>query len=291
MKSMTGYGKREMIWKGIALGVEVRSVNHRFCEIVPRLPKGLGGLEENLKQVIHRHCERGRIEYTVLMNGASGRPKTLTLDRAMAHQYHHLLQDLQQEFQLEGRIDVGLIAGFRDLVSVTEPVVTEGDVKPVLMRLMNGALVDLNHMRSREGKVLLADIKGRLKHVRDRLGKIKRRVPQVVQGHFDLMKERVQKLLGKGSPIEDRLHQELAVYADRCDVTEELTRLQSHLAQFDKSTREKRAMGRRLDFLLQEMGREVNTVGSKANDAEIALHIVEIKSDLEKIREQVQNLE
>jgi uncharacterized protein (TIGR00255 family) len=291
MKSMTGYGKREMIWKGIALGVEIRSVNHRFCEIVPRLPKGLGGLEEELRQIIHRHCERGRIEYTVLMNGTTGRPKTLTLDHAMATQYHHLLQDLQREYHLEGRIDVGLVAGFRDVVSVTEPVIEEGDAKPVLKRLMSGALADLNHMRSQEGKNLLSDMTGRLKRIRNLLGKIKGRIPHAVQGHFDRMKVRVQKLLGNEPQSQDRLHQELAVYADRCDVTEELTRLQSHLAQFHKAIREKRSMGRRLDFLLQEMGREVNTIGSKANDAEIALHIVEIKSELEKIREQVQNIE
>ena len=291
MKSMTGYGKREMLWKGIALGVEIRSVNHRFCEIVPRLPKGLGGLEEDLRQIIHRHCERGRIEYTVLMNGNTGRARTLALDRAMANQYHHLLQDLQREFHLEGRIDVGLVAGFRDVVSVAEPVIEEGDVKPVLKRLMRGALAELTHMRSQEGTNLLADMTDRLKHVRNLLGKIKGRIPHAVQGHFDRMKVRVQKLLGNEPQSQDRLHQELAVYADRCDVTEELTRLQSHLAQFHKTIREKRSMGRRLDFLLQEMGREVNTIGSKANDAEIALHIVEIKSELEKIREQVQNIE
>ena len=291
MKSMTGYGKRELLWKGIALGVEIRSVNHRFCEIVPRLPKGLGGLEEDLKQIIHRHCERGRIEYTVLMNGHTARARTLTLDRAMANQYHLLLQDLQQEFHLEGRIDVGLVAGFRDVVSLAEPVIEEGDIKPVLKRLMSRALADLNTMRSQEGKNLLSDLTLRLLHVRKLLKKIKGRIPQAVQGHFDRMKVRVQKLLGNEPQSQDRLHQELAIYADRCDVTEELTRLQSHLAQFHKTIREKRSMGRRLDFLLQEMGREVNTIGSKANDAEIALHIVEIKSELEKIREQVQNIE
>ena len=291
MKSMTGYGKREKVWKGMALSVEIRSVNHRFCEIVPRLPKGLGGLEEDLRQMIHRHCDRGRIEYTVLMNGNSGRAKTLTFDRAMANQYYHLLENLKQEFRLEGRIDVGLVAGFRDVVSVTEPVVEEGDVKPVLKRLMTGALVDLNHMRTQEGQHLLADMTERLKHIRHLLGKIKGRIPHAVQGHFERMKGRVQKLLGTEPQSQDRLHQELAMYADRADVTEELTRLQSHLAQFQKTIREKRSIGRRLDFLLQEMGREVNTIGSKANDAEIGLHIVEIKSELEKIREQVQNIE
>lgn len=291
MRSMTGYGKRETVWKGMVLGVEVRSVNHRFCEIVPRLPKGFGGLEEDLKQVVHRHCERGRFELTVLMNGTMNRPKTLALDRAVANQYLHLLRDLQRELHLQGHIDVGLIAGFRDVLSVTEPAIQENDVKPILQRLTAGALSDLNQMRSREGKTLLIDINERVGNVRSRLGKIKRRIPHVVQGQFDRMKERVQRLLGKEAPAQDRLHQELAIFADRCDVTEELTRLKSHLAQFHKTAREKRSIGRRLDFLLQEMGREVNTIGSKANDADIAFQIIEIKSELEKVREQIQNIE
>ena len=291
MKSMTGYGKREMVWKGIALGIEVRSVNHRFCEIVPRLPRALGGLEEDLKQLVHRYCERGRIEYMVSMNGTTSRQKILKLDHKMANQYHHLLKNLQREIKLAGPIDIGLVAGFRDVVSVSEPVLEEGDVKPVLKRLMSGALTDLNHMRSREGRNLLIDIKKRLKHIRGLLVKIKGRIPVAIEGHFERMKSRVNKLMGQDHPSPERLNQELAIYADRSDVTEELTRLQSHLAQFHQASKEKRPMGRRLDFLLQEMGREVNTIGSKANDAEIALHVVDIKSELEKIREQVQNIE
>ena len=115
MKSMTGYGKREVVWKGMNVGVEVRSINHRFCEIVSRLPKGIGGVEEELKQLVHRHCERGRIELTVMMNGTTGRPKTVVIDRAVASRYHHLLRDLKREFHLHGEIDVGLISGFRDI--------------------------------------------------------------------------------------------------------------------------------------------------------------------------------
>ena len=291
MKSMTGYGKREVVWKGMNVGVEVRSINHRFCEIVPRLPKGIGGVEEELKQLVHRHCERGRIELTVMMNGTTGRTKTVVIDRAVASRYHRLLRDLKRELHLHGEIDVGLVAGFRDIFSVAEPIVKEQEVKGVLKRLTGGALSDLVKMRSKEGKALHADIVERLNAVRDRLQKIARRIPTAVQDHFHRMKERVQKLLDDNPPALDRLNQELAVYADRCDVTEELTRLESHLAQFHSTMKGKKSMGRRLDFLLQEMGREVNTIGSKANDAEIAIHIVEIKSELEKVREQMQNIE
>ena len=291
MKSMTGYGKRETEWKGIAVSVELRSVNHRFCEIVPRLPRNLSSLEEDIKQLIHRQCERGRIECTVLVNAQGSRQKSLVLDRTAARQYHRLLKELQRELRIDGQIDIGLIAGLRDVFSATEQGIEEKDAKNVVLRLTKGALADLNKMRIREGKALHDDTSKRIQAVRSSLKAITQRVPASVQENFQRMKRRVTKLLDDNLPNPDRLHQELATYADRCDITEELTRLSSHLSQFQESSKTKGAMGRRLDFLLQEMGREINTIGSKANDAEIAIHVVDVKSELEKIREQVQNVE
>ena len=291
MKSMTGYGKRETEWKGSVISVELRSVNHRFCEIVPRLPRSLSGLEEELKQVVHRQCERGRIECTVLVNTQGSRQKSLVLDRSAARQYHRLLKELQRELRIDGQIDIGLIAGLRDVFSINEKGIEEKDARNVVLRLTKGALVDLNKMRMREGKALLDDTIKRLHTIRISLKAITRRAPNCVEENFQRMKKRVMKLMGDNLPNPDRLHQELATYADRCDITEELTRLASHLSQFQESGKAKGAMGRRLDFLLQEMGREVNTIGSKANDAKIAIHVVDVKSELEKIREQIQNVE
>ena len=291
MKSMTGYGKREVVWKGLSLNVEVRSVNHRFCEVVPRLPRSLTGLEEELKQLVHRQCERGRVELSVLINGAGPRRKSFLLDTVAAKEYYRLLQKLQCELGVDGQIDLGLIAGLRDVISVSEQNVEEGDVKPAVCRLTKGALDDLHKMRSREGKALQSDMLKRLQAIRRVLKGIAHRAPLSVQEHFERMKKRVAKLLGDDPPQMDRLAQELATYADRSDITEELTRLDSHLSQFQDASKSKGAIGRRLDFLLQEMGREINTIGSKANDAEIAIHVVDVKSELEKIREQVQNIE
>ncbi|GJL50112.1 MAG: hypothetical protein NPIRA01_13390 [Nitrospirales bacterium] len=291
MKSMTGFGKRETEWKGLAVGVELRSVNHRFCEVVSRIPRSMVGLEEELKQLIHKQCERGRIEFTVSLNISGNRQKSLVLDRSAARDYHQLLKELQRELGINGPIDIGLIAGLRDVFTVAEQSFDGKDTQSVVRRLTKGALADLDKMRTREGKALHDDMATRLQKVRVALKTIARRVPSSVQEHFERMQKRVMKLLGDNPSNPDRLNQELATYADRCDITEELTRLESHLGQFQKSSKTKGAIGRRLDFLLQEMGREINTIGSKANDAKIALHVIDVKSELEKIREQVQNVE
>ena len=147
MKSMTGFGKRETEWKGISVGVELKSVNHRFCEVVARLPRTLASSEEEFKQLIHRQCVRGRIEFTVSMNVKSHRKKNMTLDRSAARDYHRLLKELQRELRLDGQIDVNLIASLRDVFVVNDQSVEEKDTKNVVTRLTKGALTDLDKMR------------------------------------------------------------------------------------------------------------------------------------------------
>jgi uncharacterized protein (TIGR00255 family) len=288
---MTGYGRRESAWSGRSLSVEVRSVNHRFCEVVSRLPRSLAGLEEDLKKSIQQRCQRGRIELTISLSGGAEGEKQLSLDRPLARQYHRLLRELQQELRLEGAIDLSLLSGFRDIVAVSEQPLASAALKQAGKRLLAGALVDLDAMRRREGQALARDMKHRLLLIRKEAQAMVARAPLVARGLFDRMTERVRKLVGDGPIDQGRLSQELAQYADRCDVSEELTRLDSHLAQFDGALESKEPVGRTLDFLLQEMGREVNTIGSKANDAEMAVHVVRVKGELEKIREQVQNIE
>lgn len=288
---MTGYGRREAAWAGGTVTAELRSVNHRFCEIVVRLPRSLSSQEEDLKRLIQRRCARGRIELTVSFAGAKDMGKSLTLDRALARQYHNLLRDLQQEFRLSGSIDVGLLAGFRDIFSTTDRFVEERRMKQIVKRLVVGALSELDTMRRREGAALVEDMRNRLRTIRDEIRTVEKRGPVVVQQSFDRMKARVEKLTGSNDLDRDRLHHELALFADRCDVSEEIIRLGSHLDQFDVALKSREPIGRTLDFLLQEMGREINTIGSKANDAEIAEHVVRVKGELERIREQVQNIE
>ena len=215
----------------------------------------------------------------------------MTLDRPLARLYHRVLEDLRREFRLGGQIDIELLASFREIFHVAETPIDDHHMSRVVKRLTSGALADLDYMRSKEGKVLQADIAKRLKAIREIHRSIQRRLPLVVKGLQERMRARVQALVGSTGEPETWLNRELAVFADRCDVTEELTRFQSHGIQFEEMIKKREPVGRQLDFLLQEMSREVNTIGSKANDAEISQHVIQLKSELEKIREQVQNVE
>lgn len=291
LKSMTGFGKREGAYQGLAIVAEVRSVNHRFREIVTRLPKGRLEWEEELKALVAQKCRRGRIEITVTYAGREERGTHVTLDRPVARQYYQALKTLQKDCRVGGPIDIGLLASFRDVFRVVETPLDDRNVSRVVKRLVSGAVADLDRMRSKEGKALQLDISKRLAEIRTLHRSIQRCLPLVVKGLQDRMRARVQELWGSTRGDETRLTQECALLVDRCDVTEELTRLQSHLTQFAEMVKQREPVGRQLDFLLQEMGREVNTIGSKANSAEISAHVVALKSELEKIREQVQNVE
>jgi len=274
------------------VGVEVRSVNHRFCEIMVRLPKSLSGMELDLKEQVKRICERGRIELTVTVNGGgSGNNKVVQLDRTMASRYVQGLRDLQKEFKLGGTVDINVVAGFRDLFTTSEEPALIKDVPKVIEGLTQRALNDLEKMRKKEGTALQKDLVQRIQTIEGRLQTVHQRIPLALQASADRLRARVAKILEGERVNDDRLAQEVVMLAERSDVTEELTRLQSHLGQFRSALKSKEAVGKRLDFLLQEMGREVNTIGSKANDAEISSQVVELKSELEKVREQVQNIE
>jgi uncharacterized protein (TIGR00255 family) len=292
MKSMTGFGKREVLSQGTMVGVEIRSVNHRFCEIMARLPKTLSSMELDLKEQIKQVCERGRVEVMVTVNGGGSiTKKVVQFDRDLARRYIQGLKELQRECQLSGTIDVNAVAGYRDLFSVNEETAPIKDLSKVVAGLTQKALGDLEKMRKKEGAVLQKDLTQRLHAIEGRLRIVQQRIPLSLKASGMRLKARVAKLLEGQSVNMDRVAQEIAMLTERADVTEELTRLHSHVAQFRAALKEKGPVGKRLDFLLQEMGREVNTIGSKANDGEISAEVVELKSELEKIREQVQNIE
>ncbi len=292
MKSMTGFGKRETLSQGTMVGVEIRSVNHRFCEIMARLPKTLSNMELDLKEQVKHVCERGRVEVMVTVNGgSSSSKKVVQLDRDLARRYIQGLKGLQRECQLSGTVDVNVVASFRDLFTVNEEPGPVRDMSTVVTGLTKKALGDLEKMRKQEGAVLQKDLTQRLHAIEGRLQTVQQRIPLSLKASSSRLKGRVAKLLEGHSVNMDRLAQEIAMLAERSDVTEELTRLKSHVGQFRTALKAKGPVGKRLDFLLQEMGREVNTIGSKANDGDISAEVVELKSELEKIREQVQNIE
>ena len=291
IRSMTGFGRRQAPWQDGSVTVEMRSVNHRFLEIACRLPKSLSHLEDTFKKGLQQRCIRGRIDMTVTVQTGKGRVGSVNLDQSLAKQYHHALLTLKKSLKLSGSIDLTLIAGLRDVVSISDQPTEDPKLTKVVQQLMTKALTDLAEMRTREGKALAEDMRARIQTIRRHKGDIAARSPLLAQESFDKMKVRVQKLLGSDVPDLPRLYQELAVYADRGDITEEIVRLDSHMIQFEQTLNRADSAGKTLDFLLQEIGREINTIGSKANDAEVAGHVIQMKAELERIREQVQNVE
>jgi len=291
VKSMTGFGKRESLCQDTMVGVEVRAVNHRFCEISVRLPRLVSDIELSLKELVKQVCARGRVDVTVTLNGAGGAGRTIHMDHAVAKRYYQALQALQKEFHLGGTIDVNVLAGFRDIFSSNEEPVSVEGLSKMILGLTRQALQDLEKMRQKEGTALKRDLTARIQAMAVRVRTIADQVPLAVEGYAERLRARVTRLLSGESVNLDRIAQEAVLFAEKSDVTEEVTRLASHFSQFRSALKEKGPIGKRLDFLLQEMGREVNTIGSKANDTDISKHVVELKSELEKVREQVQNIE
>lgn len=289
--SMTGFGRQQAAWSDGMITIEVRSVNHRFLETSIRLPKTMASLEESFKKAIQQYCARGRVDLTVVLQGSRSSARSVQVDVGLAKQYHDALRTLQRTFKLKGSIDVGLMGGLRDLLVFSEQPTEDRTLTKLVERLGRKALLEMVNMRKKEGALLAEDIRDRLKRLGESKMSVSARAPMVAQETFERMKARVEKLLGDSIPDLPRLNQELALYADRYDITEELVRLDAHMIQFDRTIQRSEPVGKTLDFLLQEMGREVNTIGSKANDAEITAEVVRMKSELERLREQMQNIE
>jgi uncharacterized protein (TIGR00255 family) len=291
IRSMTGFGRRQAPWHDGSVTVEMRSVNHRFLEVSCRVPRLLAHLEDSFKKAVQQGCARGRIDMTVTVQAGKGRAGNVILDQPLAKQYHQSLKTLKKSLKLSGSIDLALMAGLRDVLSISDQPAEDPKLAKIVQQLTTQALTDLDGMRIREGKALADDMSARIQTIRGYKALVAARAPLLAEEAFKKMRVRVEKLLGSETPDPSRLYQELAVYADRADITEEIVRLDSHMIQFEHTLDRADSVGKTLDFLLQEIGREVNTIGSKANDAEITGHVVQMKAELERIREQVQNVE
>ena len=291
IRSMTGYGKKDLTSKQGLITVEVRSVNHRFLEVAVRVPRSLAPLEEQIRKTVQKRCLRGRIDVSVTVHTNGGGFKTVQIDQALAKQYHSALQKLQKTLGLRGSVDISMLAGLRDIVSLADQPVHADFAAKAVLRVLGGALTDLERMRRREGQALATDLALHLESIRTAKSAVEKKAPGLAREAFDRMTARVQTLLQRELPDQGRLYQELAMFADRSDLSEELVRLESHMLQFHQTLASKESVGKTLEFILQEMGREVNTIGSKANDADIAALVVRMKAELEKLREQVQNVE
>ena len=289
---MTGFGRAECQDGDYSYKAEVRSVNNRFIEINTRLPKAFLDLELPLKKLVKSHCARGSINVTITLANANGNPGDWEIkpNLPLASQYVEALKEIQTSLGLEGKVNIDSIIGLRDIIKV-EPVTIDPAKESLLLNIAESALASLQKMREEEGKYLQNDLSERIDTIEKHAEQIKTRQPEIIQEYKARLKEKI-KLLNDGIEIdESRLAQETAILADRCDITEEITRFVSHLKQFRKLFESTEPMGRKLEFITQEINREVNTMGSKSSDIQVANLVIEIKSALEKIREQLQNIE
>lgn len=290
MKSMTGYGKAEASSVDGKFSVEVRSVNHRYGEVTVKLPRQILAMEVDLRRRVNERFKRGKIDLFIQFEPAAGTTTIPSANIPLAMAYNEAFGQVSQALG-GGPVPIGLILSQKDVVSFQESVADTSTLSAILDEAFTAALDSLENMRVKEGELLAAEISGRIADVSKLVDCVAARAPVAVAANTERLRERIARLLGDTTIDEIRLAQEIAVLADKMDITEELVRLRSHFSQFGTIMLLDEPVGRKLDFLIQEMNREVNTIGSKANDSEIAAIVVELKSELEKVREQVQNIE
>ncbi len=289
--SMTGYGKAEAIGPEFKVMVEISSVNNRFCEIQFRLPKFLSSLESKLKEKILGKITRGKITYSLTWEENLPLSSYVKLNEEAAEVYYIIFKQLKEKYNLSGELKVEDFVNLPDLIKMEKEEYDLEKAWGVIAEVTEKALSELNSMRSAEGLNLSTDLRNRVESLDKALKKIEKLASQNVESYRMRLQSRISELIGEMNLDEQRLAQEVALLAERSDVTEECIRFKSHNQQFRSALEEEAPVGKRLTFLLQEMNREANTIGSKALSAPISQLVIFLKEEIEKIREQVQNIE
>jgi uncharacterized protein (TIGR00255 family) len=288
---MTGFGRGESLAQGRTWTVEIKTVNHRFLDQRVVLPRSISALEDRVKKKVSTRLDRGRVEVNVDLQGDVSVGVNLRVNMNLAEQYHRCLQQINEELGLGYHIGLADMLTLRDVIRQEEEGLDLDGEWEVLAEAVTAALDECDGMREREGQTLKDDLGERLQDFTAIVQEIEKNIPEVLQQRQHELKERIEKLLAGIDIDPGRLAQETAYMADKADVTEEVVRLHSHIAQFRNFLESDEPVGRRLDFLLQEFLREVNTLASKINNGPIAHLGVEMKNEIEKLREQVQNIE
>ncbi|MBX0356506.1 YicC/YloC family endoribonuclease [Halobacillus sp. Nhm2S1] len=292
IKSMTGYGKSTVEVNETKIHVEIRSVNHRFLDMTFKMPTALLFLEDRLKQVVKSRLARGRIDIFVSLEGEDLVEKKIDVNWEMVDQYITRLKDIQRRYELTGDISIDMVSKLDHVFSEKEMENDSDEWKVALLETMDDAVRQLVEMRTKEGHKLHDDLEKRIAKVRSWLNSLDERRPMLIEEYKERIRTRVEEYTKEQiRPDETKILQEVALLAEKGDVTEELTRLQSHFTQFESTLFLDEPVGRRLDFIVQEMHREVNTIGSKSNDGKMTEMVVNLKSEIEKMKEQVQNVE
>lgn len=291
IKSMTGFGRYETVTDEYRIAVEIKSVNHRYCDLNIKLPKKFNEIENTLRMMMKEIAERGKVDVYVSYEDYAGKGTHVHYHPQIAKEYVKVAAQVAEEFELHNSLSAERLLGFADVISLEEESNDLESVFPIVTQTLQKAGEQFIASREREGEQLYQDIKGKLAYLLTLVAQVEERSPQMLQEHRQKLLEKVQELLGDRKIDEGILATELIVYADKVCVDEETVRLRSHIDAMSETLDMQEAIGRKLDFIAQEMNREANTILSKANDKELSGIAINLKTESEKIREQIQNIE
>lgn len=287
---MTGFGSASGHIQSCLFTVEMKSVNHRFLDIHIKMPKQFMSIEDRIKKLITRFINRGRIEVYINLEGEFLSSRSIQVDWSLLDQYIGSLHQIKERFSLNDPISLNHILSLGDGIEIREEALSSEDIENGLLQLVETAVNQLTVMRKVEGEQLALDLNHRLDSLKQINCDLEKMAPNVVDQYRERISKRVSEFVS-GKIDENRILTEVALFADKADINEEITRIHSHIHQFKETLTTKEPIGRKLDFIVQELNREANTIGSKANDGAIAKNVVELKSIIEKLKEQVQNIE
>ncbi len=291
IKSMTGFGRGVAEDEKRSFRVEIRGVNHRYLDLNLRIPKSLMGLEEKMKKIISASVSRGKIDVFVTYQNFSKEDQEVLYNHDLAGQYVNVLEQMAKEYSLDGKPSISLLTTFPDVLYTKEKEENEEEIWELLEKALVESVSSMVEMKVREGKALKLDLLEKANTIRNYIEMIKVMDREVIPKYKERLEERIASLLQTIPVDENRLALEIAMYTDKASIDEEITRLNSHMNQMEKFLEEDEPVGRKLDFLAQEMNREANTIASKSVDLEITNTVLQIKNEIEKIREQMQNIE
>ena len=291
IKSMTGYGRGENKENNKNIVAEIKSLNHRYVDFSVNVSRQYSFLEDLTREYLQKYIARGKIDVYISIESYGEDEAVISINDSLAENYINALRYLKDKFNLQDDISVSSVAKYNDIFIIEKKQEDQEQLWEIVEKALNMAVEDLIVARSREGERLRNDLVKRSQHIGNIVVEIKSRAPQIVEEYRKKIEQRVSEYLSNVAIDENRLLTEVCLFADRVSIDEEIVRLQSHLVEFANTLNCEQPVGRRLDFLIQEMNREVNTIGSKANDIYVAQRVVEIKSEIEKLREQIQNIE
>ncbi len=291
MKSMTGYGRIQQTVNGMDITIEIKSVNHRYYEFTSRITRGYGFLEDKIKSYLQTRICRGKVDVYVEVQQIDEVCAEVAINHSLAQGYVNALRELAQRYDVRDDLSASLLARYPDILTVHKAQESEDKIWETVRPVLREATDRFVAMREAEGARLTSDIESRMKTILTNVGKIEERSPRTVEEYKNRLVARINELIGQVQIDPQRILTEAAIFADRIAVAEETVRLRSHIAEMAEMMESNGGIGRKLDFIVQELNREANTIGSKAQDAEIAHLVIEMKGEIEKIREQVQNIE